>query len=155
MTIPGIALGPGYVIFFHDATIYGTLIILVAVNVMHFFSSPYLMMRNTLEKISANVEAVGKVLGVPRKFIIRNVILPKVRFSLCEMFAYFFVNAMMTISAVSYLAPPAPKPLALMITQFEAQRLMESAAAVSILILLTNLLLKIFLALLGRKFAAR
>lgn len=145
MTIPGIALGLGYVIFFHDATIYGTLIILTAVNVMHFFSSPYLMMRNTLEKISANVESVGKVLGVPRIFIIRDVILPKVRFTLIEMFAYFFVNAMMTISAVSYLAPPAPKPLALMITQFEAQRLMESAAAVSLMILLTNLLLKIFL----------
>lgn len=146
MTIPGIALGLGYVILFHDATIYGTLTILAAVNVMHFFSSPYLMMRNTLEKISANVEAVGKVLGVPRRFILRDVILPKVRFTLCEMFAYFFVNAMMTISAVSYLAPPAPKPLALMITQFEAQRLMESAAAVSLMILFTNLLLKILLA---------
>ena len=145
MTIPGIALGLGYVIFFHDASIYGTLLILTAVNVMHFLSSPYLMMRNTLEKISANVEAVGKVLGVPRIFIIRDIILPKVRFTLCEMFTYFFVNAMMTISAVSYLAPPAPKPLALMITQFEAQRLMESASAVSILILLTNLALKIIL----------
>ena len=153
MTIPGIALGLGYVIFFHDAPIYGTLIILSAVNVMHFFSSPYLMMRNTLEKISANVESVGKVLGVPRRFIIRDVILPKVRFTLCEMFAYFFVNAMMTISAVSYLAPPAPKPLALMITQFEAQRLMESAAAVSIAILLTNLALKIFLTRLEKNFA--
>ena len=151
MTIPGIALGLGYVIFFHDATIYGTLTILVAVNVMHFFSSPYLMMRNTLEKISANVEAVGRVLGVPRRFIIRDVILPKVRFTLTEMFAYFFVNAMMTISAVSYLAPPAPKPLALMITQFEAQRLMESAAAVSIAILLANLTLKIFLTLVQNK----
>ena len=155
MTIPGIALGLGYIIFFHDALIYGTLIILSAVNVMHFFSSPYLMMRNTLEKISANVEAVGKVLGVPRRFIIRDVILPKVLFTLCEMFAYFFVNAMMTISAVSYLAPPAPKPLALMITQFEAQRLMESAAAISIVILVTNLLLKILLTRLEKKFDVR
>ncbi|MBR1806864.1 MAG: ABC transporter permease subunit [Selenomonadaceae bacterium] len=152
MTIPGIALGLGYLIFFHDMPIYGTLGILAAVNVMHFFSSPYLMMRNTLEKISANVEAVGKVLGVPRRFIIRDVILPKVRFTLCEMFAYFFVNAMMTISAVSYLAPPAPKPLALMITQFEAQRLMESAAAVSIAILLTNLTLKVLLTRLEKRF---
>lgn len=155
MTIPGIALGLGYVIFFHDTPIYGTLIILAAVNIMHFFSSPYLMMRNTLEKISSNIEAVGKVLGIPRRFVIRDVILPKVRFTLCEMFAYFFVNAMMTISAVSYLAPPAPKPVALMITQFEAQRLMESAAAVSIMILLTNLLLKIFFTFIERKFAAR
>lgn len=32
MTIPGIALGLGYVIFFHDAPFYGTLIILMAVN---------------------------------------------------------------------------------------------------------------------------
>lgn len=63
MTIPGIALGLGYVICFHDAFFYGTLIILAAVNIIHFFSSSYLMMRNTLEKISANVEAVGEVLG--------------------------------------------------------------------------------------------
>lgn len=155
MTIPGIALGLGYVIFFHNFPIYGTLAILAAVNVMHFFSSPYLMMRNTLEKISSNVEAVGKVLGIPRRFIIRDVILQKVRFTLCEMFAYFFVNAMMTISAVSYLAPPAPKPIALMITQFEAQRLIESAAVVSIVILLTNLALKIFFTILNRKSVSR
>jgi len=145
MTIPGIALGLSYVIFFHDSAIYGTLTILAAVNVMHFFSSPYLMMRNALEKISENVESIGEVLGVPRKFIIRDIILPKVRPILYEMFAYFFVNSMMTISAVSYLAPPAPKPVALMITQFEAQRLMESAAVVSIIILMTNLIMKIFI----------
>ena len=152
MTIPGIALGLGYVICFHDTPFYGTLIILAAVNVMHFFSPSYLMMRNTLEKISANVEDVGEVLGVPRIFIIRDVILPKVRFTLYEMFAYLFVNAMMTISAISYLAPPAPKPIALMITQFEAQRLMESAAVVSIIILMTNLTLKIVLVLIKKNF---
>lgn len=149
-TIPGIALGLGYLICFHDTPLYGSLFILVAVNLIHFFSPAYLMMRNTLEKISENLETVGEVLGVPRRFIIRDVILPRVRFSLGEMFSYFFVNSMMTISAVSYLAPPAPKPVALMITQFEAQRLLESAAAVSILILLTNLLLKVLLSLIQK-----
>ena len=49
---------------------------------------------------------------------------------------------MMTISAVSFLAPPAPKPVALMINQFEAQLLMESAALVSILILIVNVIVK-------------
>ena len=49
---------------------------------------------------------------------------------------------MMTISAVSFLAPPAPKPVALMINQFEAQLLMESAAFVSIVIFIVNALVK-------------
>lgn len=78
-----------------------------------------------------------------RFWIIKDVIIPKVKYTMCEMFVYFFVNSMMTISAVSFLAPPAPKPIALMINQFEAQRLMESAAFVSLLILLINVAVKI------------
>ena len=49
---------------------------------------------------------------------------------------------MMTISAVSFLVPPAPKPVALMINQFESQLLMESAAFVALLILGVNVALK-------------
>ena len=66
------------------------------------------------------------------------------------MFSYFFVNSMMTISAVSFLAPPAPKPIALMINQFEAQLLMESAAFVSLVILAVNLAVRGIVALLKR-----
>ena len=58
------------------------------------------------------------------------------------MFAYFFVNSMMTISAVSFLVPPSPKPVSLMINQFESQLLLESAAFVSLLILAVNVIMK-------------
>lgn len=146
MAIPGIVLGLSYVIFFHSSAIYGTILIVALVNSTHFFSSPYLMMYNTLEKVNPNLEAVGQSLGVGRLRIVLDVIVPKVRFTLYEMFVYFFVNSMMTISAVSFLAPPAPKPVALMINQFEAQLLMESAAFVSLLILVINLLLKLVMA---------
>ena len=67
------------------------------------------------------------------------------------MFSYFFVNSMMTISAVSFLVPPAPKPVALLINQFEAQLLMESAAVVSVLILFINAALKVVLSLAEQK----
>ncbi len=146
MAIPGIVLGLSYVIFFHGAAIYGTVLIVALVNSIHFFASPYLMMYNTLGKLNPNLEAVGQSLGVGRLHIIFDVILPKVRFTLYEMFVYFFVNSMMTISAVSFLAPPAPKPVALMINQFEAQLLMESAAFVSLLILIINLIVKLLMA---------
>ena len=83
--------------------------------------------------------------------MIVDVIIPKVKYTLFEMFGYFFVNSMMTISAVSFLAPPAPKPVALMINQFEAQLLMESAAFVSLMILIVNVLLKGFVLFLERR----
>lgn len=151
MAIPGIVLGLSYVIFFHSTPIYGTVLIVALANSIHFFASPYLMMYNTLGKVNPNLEDVGQSLGVGRFFIVRDVILPKVRFTLVEMFVYFFVNSMMTISAVSFLAPPSPKSVALMINQFEAQLLMESAAFVSLLILLINVLLKLAVALIRRK----
>ena len=143
MAIPGIVLGLSYVIFFHGSALYGTIFIVVLADSIHFFASPYLMMYNTLGKIDPELEAVGQCLGVGRLRIIRDVILPKVRGTVYEMFGYFFVNSMMTISAVSFLVPPSPKPVALMINQFESQLLMESAAFVSLLILAVNIALKV------------
>ena len=151
MSIPGLVLGLSYVIFFHSMPIYGTIFIIALANSMHFFASPYLMMYNTLEKVNPDLEAVGQSLGVGRMHIIKDVILPKVRLTMLEMFVYFFVNSMMTISAVSFLAPPSPKPVALMINQFEAQLLMESAAFVSLMILGINVLLKLAVNLLKRR----
>ncbi len=155
MAIPGIVLGLSYVIFFNGSPIYGTLLIVILVNSIHFFASPYLMMYNTLGKVNPNLEAVGQSLGIHRLFIIKDVIIPKVRGTLVEMFTYFFVNSMMTISAVSFLAPPAPKPVALMINQFEAQLLMESAAFVSIIIFVVNVLIKGVSNLIKRKLSAQ
>lgn len=145
MAIPGLVLGLSYVMFFHDSSIYGTLFIIVLVNSVHFFASPYLMMYNSLLKVNPNLEAVGAGLGISRLRIILDVIVPKVRNTLFEMFGSFFINSMMTISAVSFLAPPAPKPVSLMINQFEAQLLMESAAFVSLLIFLINFSLKLLI----------
>ncbi len=151
MAIPGIVLGLSYVIFFHNTAIYGTVIIVVLVNSVHFFSSPYLMIYNTLVKVNGNIEDVGRSLGISRIRIIFSVIIPKVFLTLLEMFVYFFVNAMMTISAISFLMPPSPKSLALMINQFEAQSLVESAAFVSLLILAVNLILKVVLTVVKHK----
>ena len=153
MAIPGLVLGLSYVIFFSKTAFYGTLAIILLVNSVHFFSSPYLIMYNTLSKVNENLESIGLCLGISRIRIIFDVILPKVRYTILEMFSYFFVNSMMTISAVSFLAPPSPKPVALMINQFEAQLLMESAAFISLMILVMNLLLKGLILLVERKTA--
>ena len=151
VAIPGLVLGLSYVIFFHSTQIYGTLIIIVLANAVHFFASPYLMMYNTLGKVNPDLESVGRTIGVGRIRIITDVIMPKVRFTMYEMAVYFFVNSMMTISAVSLLAPPSPKPIAVMISQSVSQMQIEKAAVVSLIILLINLVLRLAVTLINRR----
>ncbi len=140
--IPGVVLGLSYILVFKSSFIYGTLAILVMVNIIHFISSPYLMMYNSLSKLNENLEDVGHTLGISRFKIIRDVIVPQSIFTLFEMFSYFFVNSMMTISAVSFLAQTANKPAALLINQFKDQNQIEATAVVSLSILLINLIIK-------------
>lgn len=142
LAVPGIVLGLSYALFFSGSFLYGTFAILILVNTMHFFASPYLMMYNTFGKLNENLEAVGTTLGISRFAILRDVLLPQSYSTIAEMLSYFFVNSMMTISAVSFLSNVSSKPVALMITQFEAQNQLEAAAFVSLLILVANLLVK-------------
>lgn len=150
-TVPGIVLGLSYVLAFKTSAIYGTMAILIMVNVAHFISSPYLMMYNSLSKINGNLEAVAHTLRISRFYLIRDVLLPQCAGTILEMFSYFFVNCMMTISAVSFLATTANKPVSLLINQFEAQMQLECAAVVSLMILGVNILMKIVVRLLNRK----
>lgn len=142
LAIPGLVLGLSYVMFFKSTPIYGTFAIIFLVNSMHFFSSPYLMAYNTFGKINENLEDVGATMGISRWLIIRDVLLPQSWGTILEMMSYFFVNCMMTISAVSFLANVNNKPLALMITQFEGQMQLECAAFVSLMILIVNVIMK-------------
>lgn len=141
--IPGIVLGLSYVLTFKKTAIYGTIIILIMVNLVHFISSPYLMIYNSLNKLNGNLENVGQTLGIGRVRLIVDVFIPTCRNTLFEMFSYFFVNCMMTISAVSFLANTSNKPVALMINQFEAQMQLEYAAVVSLMILCVNITIKV------------
>jgi iron(III) transport system permease protein len=144
LAIPGVVLGLSYVLFFKSTFFYGTIVILVLVNTVHFMASPYLMAYNSLGKLNINLEDVGKTLGVDRFRIILDVLIPQTKLTILEMFSYFFVNSMMTISAVSFLSTVRNRPISLMITQFEAQLFLEGAAFVSILILACNLTIKCF-----------
>ena len=152
LAIPGIVLGLSYAIAFKKWPIYGTYIIVIMVNLAHFFSSPYLMMYNTLGKINENIEAIGKTLGIRRIYVIKDVIVPQVKYTAAEMFSYFFVNCMMTISAISFLVTIQTKTIPLMITQFEAQMLIECSAFVSLVILVVNLFMKYAINLIQRRY---
>ncbi len=123
---------------------------MILVNLVRFFASPYLLARNALGKLNASLESVGQTLGIPRSRMIVDVLLPQTKDTIVEMAGYYFVNCMVTISAVAFLANVAHMPLALLISDFDTQMLVECAALVSIVIFVTNVLAKVIFLLLKK-----
>lgn len=143
LAVPGLVLGLAYTLFFEASFLYGTLAILIFVNLAHFCASPYLMIYNFFEKVGQELEAVTRTLGIPKFRFFADILIPMSLRTQIEMFVYFFVNSMVTISAVAFLSTVDNRPVSLMITQFEAQMQIENAAIVSLLILSVNLILKL------------
>ena len=155
LAVPGIVLGLSYVLFFKGSLIYGTVIILVLVNMVHFFASPYLVAYNSLGKFNENLEDVAFSMGISKYRMLINVYIPCTEESIIEMFSYFFVNSMVTISAVSFLANFRNMPLALLIPQFDSQSLLEATAFISIVILGVNCCMKLAVYLVKRSLAKK
>ena len=143
LAVPGIVLGLSFVLTFKNMPLYGTIFILVIVNIAHFFSSPYLLAYNSLSKFNPNLEDVADTLGISRMKLLFSVYIPGTKATIVEMYSYFFVNAMITISAVSFLINFRTTPLSLLIPQLESQSFIEGTAMVSLMILAINILEKI------------
>ena len=145
LAIPGIVLGLSYALFFRQSIIYGTLAILVLVNTVHFFASPYLLAYNSLCVFNEKLEDVADVLGITRFKMLCDVYIPCTANTIIEIFSYLFVNSMVTISAVSFLANFKNMPLALMIPQFDAQSLIGATSFISLIIFIINLFSKLII----------
>ena len=143
LAVPGLALGLSYAMFYRGSMLYNTLIILVIVNIMHFFGSPYMMVISHFKLLNPNLEAICKTLGGNRYHVMVDVIIPNSKKMLRDVFVYFFTNTMITISAVSLLYHTKTMTLALQITAYNDQGMWESAVAVSLVILLINIVAKL------------
>lgn len=151
LTIPGIVLGLSYTVSFNNSIIYNTFTILIIVNIIHFIASPYLMAYNAMQKINPNYEIVAKTCNISLFRIIKDVIIPSTKVTIREMFSYFFVNSMITISAVAFLFNTNTMPLSLMINNYKSNMMLGEAAIISLIILFFNVLVKGIIYLINRK----
>ena len=149
LAVPGIVLGLSFTVAFKTSFIYNTFIILILVNIIHFFASPYLIAYNALQKVNENFEIVGKTFNISTFKIIKDVIIPCTKKTIREMFSYFFINSMITISAVSFLFSTNTMPVSLLINVYEDNLMLGEAAFVSLFILLCNVLMKFIMYLLN------
>lgn len=150
ISVPGLVLGISYSLTFSQLNLYRSILFIAIINIVHFASTPYFLSYNSLSKLNLNLENVGYTLGVKRFNIVRDVIIPQEKNTIIEMFSYYFMCSMTTISAVSFVANSYNEPLSLMINKFQSQFLLECAASVSLIIFLTNILMRLILSILKK-----
>lgn len=142
IAIPGLVLGIGYIFLFKgtNGSFYGTILILIVVNIFHFLGSPYLLAKNCLSKINSDYEVIGETLGISKGKIISHVLIPSSVSTMVEMFSYFFLNSMITISAVAFLCTYDNQPLSILITTYEKNSNYEMQSVISLIILVLNVI---------------
>ena len=142
-TIPGMVLGLAFLFCFSGTGLQSTFAILVLCNVVHFFSTPYLMMKNSLEKMNASWETTAMLMGDSWSKTILRVVTPNAMSTILEVFSYYFVNAMVTVSAVVFLAGARTMMvLTTKIKELQYYNKFNEVFVLSLLILVTNLVAK-------------
>lgn len=146
-TIPGMVLGIAFLFAFKSTSLQNTFTIMILCNVIHFFSTPYVMAKNTLGKMNASYETTAKLMGDGWLATIRRVVIPNSKSTILEMFSYYFTNSMVTISALIFLVGAKTAVLTTKIKELQHFAKFDDIFVLSILILLTNLLVKGLIAL--------
>lgn len=141
-TIPGMVLGLAFLFVFSGTPLQGTIVILIVCNVVHYFSTPYLMMKNSLEKMNASWETTAMLMGDKWINTIIRVVTPNAITSILEVFSYYFINAMVTISAVIFIAGAHTMVITTKIKELQYYNKFNEIFVLSLLILLINVVSK-------------
>ncbi|MFS8036598.1 putative 2-aminoethylphosphonate ABC transporter permease subunit [Xanthobacter sp. AM11] len=144
MAIPGLVLGLAYIFFFNDRAnplnvVYGTMAILVISTVTHFYTVSHLTALTALKAMDREFEAVAASLKQPVTRMFTRVTMPVCLPTGLDIAAYYFVNAMTTVSAVVFLYAPTTTLAAVAALNMDDAGQIQSAAAMCMLIFYTNL----------------
>ncbi len=171
LALPGMVLGLSYIFFFNQPEflipgvvvsvsnplhwIYGSLTILALVNIVHFLSVPFITATTALKRLDAEFELVAESMAIPFYRTFSQVTVPICFSAILEIGMYFFVNSMVTISAVIFLYAPELKLASIAIVNMDDAGDIAAAAAMSVLIVLTNILVRVIYGFVTRSFHKR
>lgn len=155
-TIPGMVLGISFLLAFSGTPLQNTFGLMILCNVVHFFSIPYLMMKNSLEKMNAGWETTAMLMGDTWIKTIVRVVTPNALSTILEVFSYYFVNAMVTVSAVIFIAGARTMVITTKIKELQHFAKFNEIFVLSLCILFTNVAARaVFTMAAGKKWSLR
>jgi len=166
LALPGLVLGLAYVFFFNKplwsipATtyalinplnwMYGTMAILVLCNIIHFYTVCFLTATTALKQTDPEFEAVSSSMRVPFYKTFWRVTVPLSLPAILDIGIYYFINAMVTISAIIFIYPPTIPLAAVAIVNMDDAGDIAPAAAMSALIVCTSIGVRLLYSFLTR-----
>ncbi len=155
LAIPGTVLGLAYIFSFNDPRspinfLYGTMGILVLSTIVHYYTVPYLTATTALKQIDPEFEAIGASLDAPFYRTFWRVTVPMALPAIISIAMYFFLNAMVTISAAVFLFVPGKELAALAVMLLDDSGESAQAMAMSSLIISIGLGARVVFYLLTR-----
>lgn len=159
LALPGMVIGISFIFFFNKTSfhipfldinivnpfngIYRTIWIMVLANVIHFFSISFLTANTALKKLDKEFERVSISMGIPWYKTFYNVTFPLCIDAILEIFFYYFINSMVTISALVFLYTSNLGLLAISVINLDDTGEIAKASAMAIVILATNIVIKL------------
>lgn len=141
-TIPGMVLGIAFLLTFSGSSLQNTSAIIIFCNIIHFFSTPYLMMKSSLEKMNASWETTARLMGDSWFKTIVRVVTPNAMSTLLEVFSYYFVNAMVTVSAIIFITGARTMVITAKIKELQHFAKFDEIFVLSLLLFVINLAAK-------------
>ncbi|MCM3541258.1 ABC transporter permease subunit [Priestia endophytica] len=142
-TLPGMVLGLSYLLLFNESSLKGTFIAIIFCNIVHYFTTPYLMAKNSLSKMNPTWETTGGLLGDSWFKTIYRVILPNSASTVTEMFSYYFINSMVTVSGIIFLVSAQTSLVSSEIKELQHFAKFNEIFVLSLLIFCTNIVVKL------------
>ncbi|ARU58015.1 Fe3+ ABC transporter permease [Oleiphilus messinensis] len=148
MAVPGMVLGLSYIFFFNSPdnplnSIYGTMMILVVCTVVHFYTVSHLTLMTALKQLDPELDraAVSLKIGPVKRFF--TLTSPLCLPAIADVFVYFFINAMTTVSAVVFLYSSKTMLASVAVMNMDDAGDLAPAAAMAVLIMVTCLGVKV------------
>ncbi|MCV6598610.1 MAG: putative 2-aminoethylphosphonate ABC transporter permease subunit [Mangrovicoccus sp.] len=148
MAIPGMVLGLAYIFFFNDPSnplnfLYGTMAILVINTSIHLWTVSHLTASTALKQMDKEFEAVAMSLKQPFWRMLSRVSAPVCLPAISEIWLYYFVNAMTTVSAVVFLYSPSTQLASVAVLNMDDAGDIAAAAAMGMMIFYTNVIVRV------------
>ncbi|WP_284735619.1 putative 2-aminoethylphosphonate ABC transporter permease subunit [Dongia deserti] len=160
LAVPGLVLGLAYIFFFNAPgnplnVIYGTMAILVVNTVGHFYTVCHLTAVTALKQVDNEFEAVSASLKVPFYKTFWRVTVPVCLPAILDIAAYYFINAMTTVSAVIFLYSSDTKLLSIAAINTDDAGNTAIACAMGTIIVMVSATARVVQLIASRKLHAR
>lgn len=149
-TIPGMVLGIAFLLTFSGTSLQNRIAIIIFCNIIHFFSTPYLMMKNSLEKMNASWETTARLMGDSWFKTVIRVVTPNAMSTLLEVFSYYFVNAMVTVSAIIFIIGARTMVITAKIKELQHFAKFDEIFVLSLLLFAINIAAKVIFSFLAK-----